>query len=107
MSQDLEQDLRQALRPVDPPPEFINKLLAKIGTERRGTASNRRPWLRQMAVAASVVLALGLGWRTYQQRERALQAHAELLKALTITSRSLDHAYQAVHSLDADRVHGG
>jgi negative regulator of sigma E activity len=107
VSQDLEQDLREALRPVEPAPEFTNRLLAKIATARRGAASNRRPWLRQMAVAASLVLALGLGWRTYQQRERALQAHAELLKALAITSRSLDHAYQAVHSLDADRVHGG
>ena len=107
MSRDLEQDLRHALRPVDPTPEFTNKLLANIAAERCRAASNKRPWLRQLAVAASVLLALGLGWRTYQQRERALQAHAELLKALAITSRSLDHAYQAVHSLDANRVHGG
>jgi hypothetical protein len=109
MSRDLEQDLRQALRPVDPTPEFTNKLLARMAAEQRPVASSRRPWLRQMAVAASVLLALGLSWRGYehQQRERALQAHADLLRALAITSRSLDHAYQTVHSLDADKVHGG
>ena len=109
MSGDLEEDLRQALQPVDPTPEFTNKLLARMAAERRAAASSRRPWLRQMALAASVLLALGLSWRGYehQQRARALQAHADLLRALAITSRSLDHAYQTVHSLDADRVHGG
>jgi hypothetical protein len=62
-----------------------------------------------VAVAASVLLVFGLSWRGYQhqQRARALQAHAELLKALAITSRSLDQAYQAVSSLDAERVPGG
>jgi hypothetical protein len=109
MSRDLEQDLRQALRPVNPSPEFTSKLLVTLATERRATASTRHPWLRPMAMAASILLALGLGWGTYQhqQRERAFQAHAELLKALAITNRSLDHAYQAVQSLGADKVHGG
>jgi hypothetical protein len=109
MSRDLEQDLRQALRAVNPSPEFTNRLLAGITTQRRAATSIRRLWPRQTVAAASVLVALGLGWGAYhhQQRERALQAHVELIKALAITSRSLDRAYQAVHSLDTDKVHGG
>jgi hypothetical protein len=109
MSRDLEQDLRQALRPVDPSAELTSKLLAAIPTKHPATTRSVRPWLRQMAVAASILLALGLSWGTYQrqQQERASQAHAELLKALAITNRSLDHVYRAVQSLDADRGHGG
>jgi hypothetical protein len=109
MSGDLEQDLRRALKPVDPTPEFTARLMAGLATERRASTATLRPWRRQMAAAASVLLVLGLSWGAYQhqQRERGLQAHAELLKALAITSRSLDHAYQAVQSLDAERAHGG
>jgi hypothetical protein len=109
VNRDLEQDLRQALRPVDPTPEFTSKLLDTLATKRRATKSTGRPWLRPMAMAASILLALGLSWGTYQhqQRERAFEAHAELLKALAITNRSLDHAYEAVQSLAADKVHGG
>ena len=109
MSGDLERDLRQALRPVEPRPEFANRLLAAVLTERRATSVPRRSWLRPSAAAASVVLAISLSWGAYQhqQRERALQAHTELLKALAITDRSLDRAYQALQSRATDRMNGG
>jgi|HubBroStandDraft_1064217.scaffolds.fasta_scaffold618552_2 hypothetical protein len=109
MSGDLEQDLRQALRPVELRPAFANKLLAAVLAERRASSVPKRSWLRPSAAAASVVLAISLSWGAYQhqQHERASQAHAELLKALAITDRSLDRAYQALQSRSADRMSGG
>jgi hypothetical protein len=109
VSGDLERDLRRALRPVEPSSEFTERLLAHVAAERRATRSNRHPWLRPMALAASVLLAVGLGLRVYEyrQRERAVRARAELIEALAVTSRSLDHAYRSVHSLDAEKGRGG
>jgi len=109
MSGDLEDDLRRALRPVEPNPKFTNKLLATVAADRRATVRTGQPWLRPAAIAAGIVLAFGLSWGAYQHqlRERSLQAHAELLKALAITSRSLDQVYQAVHSPEVARANGG
>jgi hypothetical protein len=60
-----------------------------------------------MALAASVLLASATGLLLYQHQQRE-RAHAQLLEALAITSRSLDRAYQAVrwHGSDAGE-HGG
>jgi negative regulator of sigma E activity len=109
VSDDLERDLRRALRPVEPGSEFTERLLARVTGERRAITNIRHPWLRPMALAACVLLALGLGVRVYEyrQRERAVRAHAELIEALAVTSRSLDHAYRSVHSLDAEKGRGG
>ncbi|HEX9140274.1 MAG TPA: hypothetical protein VF848_10810 [Steroidobacteraceae bacterium] len=109
MSGDLEGDLRRALRPVEPSAEFTDRLLARVAAAGRATTRPRRTWLRPAAVAAGIVLAFGLSWGTYQHQlqERAFRAHAELLKALAITSRSLDQAYQVVHSSEVDRADGG
>jgi hypothetical protein len=109
VSGDLERDLRRALRPVEPSPEFTERLLARMAAGRRATSNMRRPWLRPLALAASIPLAVGLGVRVYeyQQHERAVRAHAELIEALAVTSRSLDHAYRSVRSLDAEKGRGG
>jgi hypothetical protein len=107
MTHDLEQKLRRALRPVDPSPEFTARLLTGLATARDSASAVRRPRWRPMALAASVVLTLGLGVLAYQQQQRE-RAHAQLLEALSITSRSLDLAYRAVrwHGNDAAE-HGG
>jgi hypothetical protein len=107
MTHDLEQELRRALRPVDPSPEFSARLLARLASVRGTARALRRPWLRPMALAASVLLISGLGVVEYQQQQRQ-RAHAQLLEALSITSRSLDRAYQAVrwHGSDSGE-HGG
>ena len=107
MTQDLEQELRRALRPVDPSPEFTARLLTGLAIPRETATALRRPWWRSLALAASIVLASGLGVLLYQQQQRE-RAHAQLLEALSITSRSLDRAYRAVrwHGSDAGE-HGG
>jgi hypothetical protein len=107
MTHDLEQELHRALRPVDPSPEFTARLLSGLAT-RSGTATPLgRRWWRPMALAASVVLTSSLGVLLYQHQQRE-RAHAQLLEALSITSRSLDRAYQAVrwHGSEAGE-HGG
>ena len=112
MTDDLEQRLRDALRPVEPRPEFTARLLADIAASRPADAS-RKPRARvgwqPLAAAASLTLCIGLGWQAfeYQQHRRAAQAHRQLLEALAITSRSLDHAVRVVHTFDAEQEHGG
>jgi len=107
MTHDLEQELRRALRPVDPSPEFTARLLTGLAIAPGTRTALRRPWWRPLALAASVVLASGLGVLLYQQQQRE-RAHAQLLEALSITSRSLDRAYRAVHWHGSDAgEHGG
>jgi hypothetical protein len=107
MTHDLEQELRRALRPIDPSPEFTARLLTGLATVRDTATAVRRPGWRPMALAASVLLVSGLGALLYQQQQRE-RAHAQLLEALSITSRSLDRAYQAVRWHDSDAgEHGG
>ncbi|HKC17177.1 MAG TPA: hypothetical protein VKC11_10775 [Steroidobacteraceae bacterium] len=107
MTHDLEQELRRALRPVEPSREFTAGLLTGLAAARDSATAVRRHGWRSMAMAASVVLASGLGILLYQHQQRE-RAHAQLLEALTITSRSLDRAYRAVrwHGSDAGE-HGG
>jgi hypothetical protein len=108
MSHDLEQELRRALRPIDPSPEFTARLLTGLASLRDTATAVRRPGWRPMALAASVLLVGGLGALLYQQQQQRERAHAQLLEALTITSRSLDRAYQAVRWHDSDAgEHGG
>lgn len=106
MTEDLERELHDALRPLDPSPEFTTRLLASLAGAREVTAKPGRAWLRPLAMAASVLLATSLGWQ-WHQHQQGEQAHAQLLEALTITSRSLDHAYQTLHSHDAAATEPG
>ena len=106
MTHDLEQELRRALRPVDPSSGFTAQLLRELAIARGTASAVRRPGWRPMALAASVVLASGLGVLLYQHQQRE-RAHTQLLEALTITSRSLDRAYQAVRWHDNDAVENG
>jgi len=107
MTHDLEQELRRALQPVDPSPEFAARLLTGIAIARDRAGAVRQRWWRPTALAASVVLAIGLGFLVYQHQQRE-RAHAQLLEALAITSHSLDRAYRAVrwHGSDTGE-HGG
>ncbi len=107
MTHDLEQELRRALRPLDPSPEFTARLLGGLTTARDTATAVRRPGWHPMALAASAVLAGVLGLLLYQHQQRE-RAHAQLLEALSITSHSLDRAYRAVHWHGSDAgEHGG
>ena len=114
MTDNFEDELRRALRPVKAPAGFSDRVMRALPERRESVvipiasrATAARPpnyWQRlraPAALAASLMLAVVLGQRMavhQQQREEAagLAASQELLQALRVTSQKLDLAYQAV-----------
>ena len=98
MSKDFEQQLREALRPVEPEEGFEQRVMARVAREgsRRNTKIVR--WV-SVALAASVVFAAIIGTQQWQQRreQEGLEARRQLLEALQLTGEKLDLAYQAVN----------
>jgi hypothetical protein len=109
MSEDLDQELRRALRPVDPGDEFTRAVMARVAASkvtplpskpvRARFGARLLPWA-PAAVAASMLVAIFV---THEQQQReeiqeGLQARQALLEALRVTSRKLDIAYQVVHN---------
>ena len=109
MSEDLENQLRNALRPVDPGEGFTARVLARVAEEpqRDGNAVVEGPIARRRsllvwlpaAVAASLVAVVAVThvWRT-RQEEAGLAARDQVMEALRVTSDKLDLAYQIVNS---------
>jgi hypothetical protein len=119
MSENFENELRRALRPVDAPAGFTERVMRTLPAQReREPASSReitqQPALRMMkrfavpmAFAAALVLSVVLGQHVAdvqqeriatEQREAGLAASRELMQALHVTSKKLDLAYQAVQA---------
>ena len=116
----LERSLRAALQPVDPGPAFTAALQARLATAdlrsqvallRPVTISGpRRLYLASLAVAASIVVAMGIAAQIAELRgaERAAlaraqqtRAHTQLLLALEITSERLGLAQQRIEQFQA------
>lgn len=116
MSEEIENDLRRALRPVEPPAGFAERVMRAL-PERQLPAPTvplavvqatprTAAWGRfsvPAALAASLVVAVFVGQRVAYQRElreqrAGLAASRELMQALRVTSQKLDVAYEAVHS---------
>jgi len=113
MTENFEDELRRALRPVPAPAGFTDRVMRAL-PERRASAvtpiAAARPtrlpnyWQRlraPAALAASLMLAVLLGQQMAdrnRQRDDAagLAASQELMQALRVTSQKLDLAYQAV-----------
>ena len=112
---DIENQLRRALRPMDPPAGFTERVMRALPDRRAPAAVLPLPartapraglWRRfstPAALAASLVMAVLLGQHLATQRfeneQRAgLAASRELMQALRVTSQKLDLAYQAVQS---------
>jgi hypothetical protein len=106
--EDLEKRLRAALRPVEPPAGFANRVMTRVGESEaqapRGWRSARwrfagvQParWL-PLALAASVIIAFVLV-HEHHKREEGLQARQQLIEALRVTGEKLDLAYRAVNA---------
>jgi len=113
---DFESELRRALRPVDPPPGFADRVMRALPPLRppatvtaldvvRSTPRVNM-WRRLMtpaALAASLAVAVLLGQQMAFEREQreGLAASRELMQALRVTSQKLDDAYRAVQSSPA------
>jgi hypothetical protein len=116
---DVEQALRRALRPVDPGADFCDRVSARLAAPApannadaadpntsqgrlwpsrfRQTFGRRPRWL-PVAMAAAVMGAVGLAhWVQQQhQRQRSMEARAQLLQGLRIASNYLADARAAV-----------
>jgi hypothetical protein len=109
---DLEQRLRRAMQPVDPPRGFSERILAGLArsrersrtgapvsaSQRAGRHSSwghrRRMWLADAAVAAFAAVLIGAGlWSQQRAVElRAREARTEVFEALRISSQALNAA---------------
>jgi hypothetical protein len=114
MSENFENELRRAMRPLEAPAGFAEKVmralperLPRSALEQQGPAAGRtvRRFGIPAAFAAAFVASILLGrhvaevqeQRTARAEEAAgLAASHELMQALHVTSQKLDLAYQAV-----------
>jgi len=114
MSEDIEKRMRRALRPIEPPAGFTERLMralperapraAPAPVVRLRTVPRAGAWQRfftPAALAASLMVAVLVGRQVgivqQQHEQRAgLEASRELMQALRVTSQKLDLAYQAV-----------
>ena len=110
MSQDLETQLRAALRPVDPSATLEKKLIACVTDDpqhsqpkaHRVGGAGWRPRTRWLSVAAAACLLIAVGLQNRLQlrreRENGLEARRQVVEALRVTSQKLDLAYEIVKS---------
>ena len=110
MTEDIENELRRRLRPVEAPEGFADRVMRALPADVKPAVitalpTPRRSWMRQFgmptALAASLLAAVMLGRYSAEQRElraerEGLEASRELMQALRLTSDKLDIAYQAV-----------
>ncbi|MEO7206165.1 MAG: hypothetical protein ABI356_09010 [Steroidobacteraceae bacterium] len=103
MSEEFESQMRAALRAVAPSEEFSQKLLANLASQpavpgKPRHVAARLAWWFSAALAASVVLAVGVHQHVQQQRlqQSGLEARREVVEALRVTSQKLNLAYEAV-----------
>jgi hypothetical protein len=93
----LERDLREALRRRQPPSDFADKVLART---RQSESATRRPpiWGWLAAAAALVLLFVGGNAFIQEQRRRAEgeRAKEQLMVALRITGSKLRDAQMKI-----------
>lgn len=102
----MDEELRRALRPVEAPPGFTERTMARIASEGQGEARGRgRPWGPSVtrwlgaAVAASILVASGAGW--YQVSRRAAdaeRARQDVERALRITTEKLQEVQTRIQA---------
>jgi len=114
MSQDIENELRRALRAVEPSADFTARVMRALPA--RPASANIVPlplarpqprpnaWRRlgtPAALAASLLVAFTLGRQVavdHEERRQlaGIEASRKLMQALRVTSQKLDLAYEAV-----------
>jgi hypothetical protein len=111
MNDDLESQLRMALRPGPPSAGFTDKVMTRLAqadlppasalvsspTGRRRRRSRVAGWW-SAGIAATLLLTVGLRQHVQEQREResGLEARREVLEALRLTDRKLELAYRTL-----------
>jgi poly(3-hydroxybutyrate) depolymerase len=91
-----EQHLRRALRRKDPPAGFLQRVLTRIGDERRadsevvGLAGGGRLMSWLAAAAAVLLIVIGVAQYRTQQQMREQAAKAQVMSAFQIASEKLE-----------------
>jgi hypothetical protein len=95
MNDPLERELRQALRPVDPPAGFADRVLQRAARGPARRSIGRGPMLRWATAAALVIGVSGGLWYRAEEHRRAEgeEARRQVLLSLQITGSKL-HAVQ-------------
>ncbi len=95
----IEDDLRNALRREQPPPNFAAGVLAKTAPARVKPALLRRPAVFALAAALAAAALLPPAVFEYRRREeaRGLEAKRELLIALSLTRTKLLQVKEQIH----------
>jgi hypothetical protein len=109
LGNDLERDLREALRRKEPSAGFTARVLANLPEDR---PSRWEVWLHQPALrwatAAVVVVAITTGGFAYREHERKVErgrlAKQQLMLALRITGAKLQLAQHRVQQIGAGRA---
>jgi type VI protein secretion system component VasF len=93
-----EQELTQAMRGVDPPEGFADRVLARAEASEAPPARvlpmpRRRPLWTSGAVAAALLVGVFVGDQIHlrHQRERVEQAQQQFEAGMRITNETLDH----------------
>jgi hypothetical protein len=107
MSEDftsLERELRQALRPVDPPAGFADRVIARTRTESAAQPKRARilmfpvlrsrVWIGSAVAAMLLVGVVGEQAHRMEQRRKAEEAQKQFETALQVTDRALEHTRQ-------------
>jgi hypothetical protein len=111
---DLEKQLRRALRRCDPPAGFAERVMAQIDRNADGDYQRKTDlwnwWLklRWAAIPAlAAVLVCGFWFRGYEQRRQekeALAAKQQVMLALRITGSKLRMAKAKVKAVEGERL---
>jgi hypothetical protein len=100
MSNNLDDELRRALRAVDPGEEFTQRVVSSVAgdsAQSRRPATARYRWL-PAALAAALVLGFLITHDWQMRREhQGREARKQLIEALRVTGAKLDLAYRAVN----------
>jgi hypothetical protein len=93
----LEDDLRRSLRREEPSAGFTQRVLDKA----------RRPWWAtagaRIAIAAVLLVGIGLGVRSREEQRRGEQARDQLLLALRLAGGKLNQTQAKAWQLDVHR----
>jgi hypothetical protein len=104
---DLDKQLREALRTVDPGEQFTRGVLSRVAND--AMSDRTRAPLRWQWAAAVAAVALGTaavaGWEA--RRAHGLEARRQLIEALQVTGEKLDLASRAVNDSAGSRSDPG
>lgn len=99
----IEQELRDALRPKAPSPGFADRVMERLAAEEGRAPQPAAPRWRAIAAALTMTAILG-GWaaREAAHRRASERAGDQVMTALRITSEKLNVARQHVQQIGSE-----